>query len=86
MSNLDIEFKKAIQRVRHAPKENPPLDEVRLNFYAYYKQAINGDVQDEAPSVFWFKARAKWNAWNRLRGITKDKAKEYYISLVNKFI
>ena len=86
MSNLDIEFQKAVQRVRNAPSENPPSDEVRLDFYAYFKQATQGDVQEKAPSVFWFKARAKWNAWNNVKGMSKAQAKTNYIKLVDMYM
>ena len=83
--SLDIEFQKAVQKVCNAPAVNPPSDEVRLDFYAYFKQATQGDVQDEPPSRVWFKARAKWNAWNSLKGMSKAQAKVNYIKLTNSY-
>jgi diazepam-binding inhibitor (GABA receptor modulating acyl-CoA-binding protein) len=84
--SLDLQFKHAVDSVQNAPLANPPSDDIRLEFYAHYKQAIDGDVQEAAPSLFWFKARAKWNAWNSLKGMNKDKAKQTYIQLVNQYM
>ena len=86
MTTLDIQFQKAVDLVRNAPDTNAPTDEVRLEFYGYYKQAVEGDVQDHAPSRFWFKARAKWTAWNALKGLAKDTAKHHYIQLVHQYM
>lgn len=86
MSNLDVEFQKAIQRVHSAPRVNPPSDEVRLCFYANYKQAIEGDIHAAAPSVFRFRARAKWNAWNQVKGLSTTQAKVNYIKLTNTYM
>lgn len=86
MSNLDIQFQKAVKMVRNAPSENPPSDEIRLEFYAYYKQATQGDVKESAPSRFWIRARAKWDAWNNMKGLSKDKAKQCYILLTKEYM
>jgi len=92
MDNLDLEFQKAVQKVRNTsnipntPQTNAPSDQVRLEFYGYYKQATKGDVEDTPPSRFWFKARAKWDAWNAMRGLTKAKAKQCYILLTKEYM
>ena len=38
-------------------------DEQKLQLYALYKQAVQGDVQDGQPWAVQAIARAKWDAW-----------------------
>ena len=81
-SFLDKEFAHAVQYVQNTPITTPISDDTKLLYYAHYKQATLGDVTAEAPSRIWFKERAKWNAWNNLKGMSQDKAKRTYIQLV----
>lgn len=53
-----------------------------LKLYALYKQASNGDAAGERPGMTDFVARAKWDAWDALKGIGKDDAMQQYIDLV----
>jgi diazepam-binding inhibitor (GABA receptor modulating acyl-CoA-binding protein) len=85
-TKLQFHFEEAVYRIRNAPTNYVAADELRLQFYAYYKQAEEGDVVDDAPSIFWVRARHKWNAWNQLKGITKKYAMETYIALVNQHL
>lgn len=61
-----------------------PSNETLLQLYSLYKQATEGDVNGEAPNMFDFVAKAKYEAWSALKGTSQDAAKEQYISLVNK--
>lgn len=54
----------------------------KLNVYALYKQATQGDANTERPSSFNFVAAAKWDAWNSLKGMSKDEASKKYSELV----
>jgi acyl-CoA-binding protein len=54
-----------------------------LKMYALFKQAGSGDVSVEQPAMTDFVARAKWDAWNNLKGISQDDAQQQYIDLVN---
>ena len=54
-----------------------------LKIYALFKQAGSGDVTGEQPAMTDFVARAKWDAWNNLKGTSQDDAKQQYIDLVN---
>lgn len=80
--SLDKQFAQAVEYVRNTPSTTPISDDTKLLYYAHYKQATLGDVTTEAPSRIWFKERAKWNAWNNLKGMPQDKAKQTYIQLV----
>lgn len=62
-----------------------PDNETLLKLYSLYKQATEGDVSaDNEPSnPFDFVAKAKFNAWNELKGKSKDDAMQGYVDLVN---
>jgi len=54
-----------------------------LKLYSLYKQATEGDVNIEKPSNFFDIAGiAKYNAWEAVKGITKENAMQQYIDLV----
>jgi acyl-CoA-binding protein len=62
-----------------------PANYILLQLYSLYKQATEGDISTDAPSnPFDFVARAKHNAWEELKGKTKDAAMQDYIDLVTK--
>ncbi|HNP24113.1 MAG TPA: acyl-CoA-binding protein [Panacibacter sp.] len=63
-----------------------PDNETLLKLYSLYKQATDGDVSaDNEPSnPFDFVAKAKFNAWNELKGKTKEDAMQGYVDLVNQ--
>lgn len=60
-----------------------PANDVLLKLYSLYKQGTEGDVSTEAPSnPFDFVAKAKYGAWEELKGITREDAMQQYIDLV----
>ncbi|MBZ5856237.1 acyl-CoA-binding protein [Flavihumibacter profundi] len=61
-----------------------PSNETLLNLYSLYKQATEGDVNGEGPSMFDFVAKAKYEAWSALKGKSKEDAMQAYIDLVQK--
>lgn len=62
-----------------------PSNETLLQIYSLYKQATEGDVTADPPSnPFDFVAKAKYEAWQALKGKTKDIAAQEYINLINK--
>jgi diazepam-binding inhibitor (GABA receptor modulator, acyl-CoA-binding protein) len=79
--DLELQFKKAIYFVRNAPAIDSSNEE-KLKFYALYKQATEGDVKGSQPWAVQFEARAKWDAWNDVKGISKEKAMQDYIGAV----
>ena len=78
--NLDNNFKSAADRATKLSKR-PPND-ILLQLYALYKQANEGDVTGDRPSFADFEGRAKFDAWNKIKGKSNDEAKQEYISLV----
>ena len=80
--NLDDNFKSAADRATKQPKR-PPYD-ILLLLYALYKQGNEGDVTGDRPGFADFEGRAKFDAWNKIKGKSNDEAKQEYISLVEK--
>jgi diazepam-binding inhibitor (GABA receptor modulator, acyl-CoA-binding protein) len=64
---------------------NRPSQGTLLQLYSLYKQAKEGDINTKPPAnPFDFVAKAKYEAWEALKGKTKDQAMTEYIDLVMK--
>ncbi len=61
-----------------------PDNETLLRLYSLYKQATEGDVNIPAPNMFDFVAKAKYDRWLKLKGLTTEDAMQQYIELVNE--
>ncbi|WP_339607311.1 acyl-CoA-binding protein [uncultured Roseivirga sp.] len=61
-----------------------PSNEQLLKLYALYKQSTHGDNDTDRPGGFDFKAAAKYNAWENIKGQSKEEAMKAYIDLVNE--
>ncbi|RUA35060.1 MAG: acyl-CoA-binding protein [Bacteroidetes bacterium] len=81
--SLQEDFKNAAERSKTDIKERPSNEEL-LKLYALYKQGDEGDVKGERPGGFDFKAIAKYNAWEELKGKPSEEAMKEYIELVDK--
>ncbi len=53
-----------------------------LKIYALYKQASAGDVDGKRPGFTDMVGRAKYDAWDGLKGTSKDDAMQQYIDLI----
>ena len=79
--NLKEQFEEAISNSKTLSQK--PGNDVLLKLYSLYKQATEGDLATEAPSnPFDFVARAKYAAWEELKGITKEDAMQQYVDLI----
>ncbi|KNH00562.1 Acyl-CoA-binding protein ACBP [Perkinsela sp. CCAP 1560/4] len=81
MTTLEQEFQRAVEFVR-TPNSEHTIDfdsAVKLLFYGLYKQATAGDCNTSQPWAISFEARAKWDAWNNLHGMTREDAMEKYV-------
>ncbi len=54
-----------------------------LKIYALYKQASSGDVGGERPGFTDMIGRAKFDAWDQLKGTSADDAMQQYIDLID---
>ena len=55
-----------------------------LELYSLFKQATVGDVNTARPGMFDMKGRAKWDAWEKQKGKSREQAMQAYIALVEK--
>ena len=75
------EFRAAAEEVKGLPSD--PGNDTKLRLYALYKQATEGDVQGKRPGFTKPVGRAKYDAWEALRGTSADTARADYVSLVS---
>jgi diazepam-binding inhibitor (GABA receptor modulator, acyl-CoA-binding protein) len=80
MLELKTQFEKAAVDVLQLVQR--PDDDTILMLYSLYKQAKTGDIYGNRPDLDDLNARAKYDAWAKLKGTTQDKAMEDYIKLV----
>ena len=72
-------FKEATEQARTL--KNLTNDDL-LTLYKYYKQATIGDCNTERPGMFDLTGKAKWDAWNSLKGVPQKEAETKYITTV----
>ena len=80
MSTLNEQFEQAVADSKNLPER--PDNMTMLKIYALYKQASAGDVDGKRPGFTDMVGRAKWDAWNEVKGQTADEAKQAYIDLI----
>jgi acyl-CoA-binding protein len=80
MSDLQKQFEETVNFVQNAEGEVQLSNEQKLQMYALYKQATEGDVSGKKPGMMDFVARAKFSAWEELKGQTKEQAMKKYIN------
>ena len=61
-------------------------DNIRLDFYKYYKQSTVGDCNIAEPYTIYYKSHAKWKAWDSIKGMAIEDAMKNYISLYKTYI
>ncbi|MBP7605735.1 MAG: acyl-CoA-binding protein [Giesbergeria sp.] len=76
--NTQFEASVALSKSLSERPDNPTL----LKIYALYKQATEGDNTEKKPSFSDIVARAKWDAWSKLKGAEGDAARQQYIDLI----
>ena len=82
MTEINSQFEQAAIAVKSLPER--PDNDTMLQLYALFKQGSSGDVSGDKPGFFDFVATAKYEAWERIKGLSPDDAKNQYIDLVRK--
>ncbi len=80
MSALKSSFEQAVADSKQLPEI--PDNMTLLKIYALYKQASAGDADGKRPGFTDMVGRAKWDAWNGLKGSTTDAAMQDYVDLI----
>jgi diazepam-binding inhibitor (GABA receptor modulator, acyl-CoA-binding protein) len=80
MADLKAAFEKAVADSKKLPEK--PDNATLLQLYALYKQASAGDVDGKRPGFTDMVGRAKWDAWNQIKGKDAKAAMKEYVDLV----
>ena len=80
MADLNAQFEQAVAESKSLPEK--PDNMTLLKLYALYKQASSGDATGERPGFADMVGRAKWDAWDGLRGKSANEARQEYVDLV----
>ena len=80
MAELKAQFEQAVADSKSLPEK--PDNMTLLKLYALYKQASGGDADGKRPGFSDMVGRAKWDAWNEIKGTPADKAMQQYVALI----
>ena len=80
MADLNATFEAAVANSKNLSAR--PDNATLLKIYALYKQATAGDNTEKKPSFSDMVGRAKWDAWEKLKGTGADDAKQQYVDLI----
>ena len=78
--SLEDQFNAA--QVKSKTLAQKPSNDVLLKLYSLFKQGAVGDVNVERPGGFDFVGAAKFDAWEALKGQSKEEAQQAYIDYV----
>lgn len=81
MSDLAQRFADAQTRIKPVAGLS---NDILLALYAFFKQATVGDVHGDRPGMLDLKGRAKYDAWAKHKGLSRDAAMTAYIDIVDK--
>ena len=77
------EFHAAVEQVKTLVD---PGNSVKLQLYALYKQATEGDVTGKRPGFTNPVGRAKYDAWAEQEGLSAEEARSNYVTLVHSLV
>ena len=80
MSKLSDQFNEAVAASKNLSER--PDNATMLKLYALFKQGSVGDVVDKKPGFTDPVGRAKWDAWNGLKGTSTDDAMKQYVAQI----
>ncbi|HKO68811.1 MAG TPA: acyl-CoA-binding protein [Burkholderiaceae bacterium] len=80
MSDLKTQFETAVADSKNLSER--PDNQTMLKMYGLYKQATSGDASGPRPGFTDMVGRAKWDAWNEVKGTSADDAMKQYVSLI----
>ena len=80
MADLKADFEAAVANSKKLSER--PDNATLLKIYALYKQATAGDNTEKKPGFGDMVGRAKWDAWNGMKGTSSDDAMQQYVDLI----
>lgn len=80
MADLKAEFEAAVANSKKLSER--PDNSTLLKIYGLYKQATAGDNTEKKPGFGDMVGRAKWDAWNGMKGTSSEDAMRQYVDLI----
>lgn len=80
MADLKKTFEAAVANSKNLSER--PDNNTLLKIYALYKQATVGDNTEKKPGFTDMVGRAKWDAWDKLKGTDVKAAMQQYVDLI----
>ena len=80
--SLQEQFDQAMAESKNLPER--PDNMTLLKIYALYKQGSSGDVEGKRPGFTDMVGRAKFDAWDALKGTSKEDAMQQYVDLITE--
>ena len=80
MADPKSKFEQAVADSKKLPEK--PDNMTLLKIYSLYKQATEGDVEGKRPGFTDMVGRAKWDAWNAIKGKSAEEAMQEYVDLI----
>ncbi|XP_017485250.1 PREDICTED: acyl-CoA-binding domain-containing protein 5-like [Rhagoletis zephyria] len=86
--SIEEQFNAAVKVIRSLPKNGSfqPSDELKLTFYAFFKQATEGPNTTKKPPFYDIVNRYKWDAWKKVGEISRQEAMVLYVEELKKVI
>ena len=81
MADLSKQFAQAQADSKNLSER--PDNNTLLQIYALYKQGSAGDIDGKRPGFSDMVGRAKWDAWNAIKGTSKNDAMKQYVDLID---
>ena len=87
MDKLQKRFDEIVAKIKALPADGSaqPSNELKLELYALFRQARDGDVHGDKPGLFDMVGKFKYDAWSRTKGVKKDEAMREYVRLAEGF-
>ncbi|GAA5882664.1 hypothetical protein JCM16303_006534 [Sporobolomyces ruberrimus] len=81
-------FERAVDIIQSLPKSGPIQTNYddKLLLYAVYKQATEGNIKTSRPGMFDVLGRAKWDAWNKRKGLSPPDAERMYVEALIRIL
>ena len=80
MADLKARFEAAVDNSKSLTER--PDNSTLLKIYGLYKQATLGDNTDKKPGFSDMVGRAKWEAWDSVKGTASEVAMQQYVELI----
>ena len=80
--SLQEQFDQALADSKNLPER--PDNMTLLKIYGLYNQATAGDADGKRPGFTDMVGRAKFDAWDGLKGTSKEDAMQQYVDLIEE--